>query len=134
MDVVPVLLLGGLLPLERFEARLGALQGCQRGAGLRRGRLASVRFTADHLSHGLNHAEGVVFRENAFFDQVMNQAVEQQIANAPKRLRMSLLIGIFIIIGAHVLGLQMQAGARHSQPLTPEKAVSAIVQIWGADA
>ena len=76
MDVVPVMLRRALLALERFETRISALQRSQRGARPLRWRLAIVRFTADHLSHRLNDAEGVVFRENPFFDEMMDEAVE----------------------------------------------------------
>jgi hypothetical protein len=76
MDVVPVMLRRALLALERFETRISALQGGQGGARPLRWRMAIVCFTADHFSHRLNDAEGVVFGDNAFFDQVMDQAVK----------------------------------------------------------
>lgn len=63
--------------------------------------------STDDLSCGLDHAQGVVLCEDAFFDQVMNQAVEQQVSCLTRCLSTGLLNRLWAVaIGAHVLYLR----------------------------
>lgn len=81
MNIVTVELLDGGMVRRRFETDIDSLQHLQRRAsGLSR-LPAAMKVAALHLGSGLDDAQGVVLRQNALFNQVMDQTLEQQVSD-----------------------------------------------------
>ena len=73
--------------------------------------LLALHLTTDNLRRGLDDAQGIVLRENALFDEVMNEAVEEQKLNAIGGLAVkSRRTAAISEIGGHML-LQLTGGS-----------------------
>ena len=93
-----------------------------------------MRLTADNFRGGLDHAQGIVLRQQALLDEVMHQAVEEKVLDAVEALPVnSRRTAAVSEIRGHMLLPFLRREHAHSQPPTPSGSVGDLLHMGAGE-